>query len=135
MAEVSVKVNNKSYDIACDEGQEGRVRELGNYVNERLNSLMSAGAGTNEVQNLVLTCILLADEIAELQDYNMKLEEQLTQPGEGGETQIREVEVIKEVYVEQPGALTDEDVEQVADMVIDVTNRINSISNKLAKAA
>ena len=135
MAEVSVKINNKSYGIACDEGQEDRVRELGNYVNERLSSLVASGAASSEVQNLVLTCIVLADEIADLQDYNMKLEEQVTHPSGEGQVQIKEVEVIKEVPVEVPGALTDEDVEQVTDLVVEVTNRINSISNKLAKAA
>ena len=54
MSEVQVKINNKSYGIACDEGQEDRVRELGNYVNERLTALMNSGAGTSEIQNLVL---------------------------------------------------------------------------------
>lgn len=133
MAEVQVKINNKSYGIACDEGQQDRVRELGNYVNERLTALMGAGAGTSEIQNMVLTSIILADEIADLQDYVSKLEEQMTSPE--GNVQIKEVEVIKEVPVPQEGALSEEDVEQVADLVMEVTNRINSLSNKLAKAA
>lgn len=133
MAEVQVRINNKPYGIACDEGQEDRVRELGNYVNERLSALMGSGAGSSEVQNLVLTSIILADEIADLQDYVAKLEDQITNPE--GNVQIKEVEVIKEVPVPAEGALTDEDVEQVADMVVNVANRIDALSNKLAKAA
>lgn len=133
MAEVQVRINNKPYGIACDEGQEDRVRELGNYVNERLSALMGSGAGSSEVQNLVLTSIILADEIADLQDYVAKLEDQITNPE--GNVQIKEVEVIKEVPVPTEGALTDEDVEQVADMVVNVANRIDALSNKLAKAA
>ena len=133
MSEVQVKINNKSYGIACDEGQEDRVRELGNYVNERLTALMNSGAGTSEIQNLVLTSIILADEIADLQDYVGKLEDQMNNPD--GNVQIKEVEVIKEVPVAAEGALTDEDVEQVADMVMNVAGRIDALSNKLAKAA
>ncbi len=131
MSEVHVTINNKSYGIACDEGQEERVKELGSYVNERLKALMASGAGSNEVQNMVLTSIILADEIADLQDYNRRLEEQLTEPNSNNEVQIKEV--IKEVPIE--GALSNEDVEQVTEMVLEVTERINSLSNKLAKAA
>lgn len=131
MAEASVKINNRSYDIACDEGQEERVKQLGSYVNERLLALIGSGAGSNEMQNMVLTSIILADEIADLQEYVMKLEDQMTQPD--GAVQVKEV--IKEVPVPAEGALSNEDVDQVAEMVIDVTKRINSLSNKLAKAA
>lgn len=161
MAEVSVKINNKAYGIACDEGQEERVRQLGQYVNERLMSV-SAGAAS-EVQSFVLTSIILADEIADMQDYIAKLEEERKVQAEP-QVEIREVEVIKEVIKEVPvevkvpvevikevvkevpvevkvpvdskdSALSLQDVEDVADMVVSLTGRIKSMSDKLAKAA
>lgn len=65
MAEISININGRSYGIACDDGQERRVRELASYVDSRLREIARAGAATNESHLLVLTSIILADEIAE----------------------------------------------------------------------
>ena len=68
MAEVTVTINGRNYGIACDNGQEQRVMELGNYINERLSSIAAGGAATTESHLLVLTSLVLADEIQELRD-------------------------------------------------------------------
>jgi cell division protein ZapA len=65
MAEISININGRSYGIACDDGQERRVRELASYVDSRLREIARAGAASNESHLLVLTSIILADEIAE----------------------------------------------------------------------
>lgn len=65
MAEISITINGRSYGIACDDGQEKRVRELASYVDARLREIARAGAASNESHLLVLTSIILADEIAE----------------------------------------------------------------------
>ena len=65
MAEISITINGRSYGIACDDGQEKRVRELASYVDVRLREIARAGAASNESHLLVLTSIILADEIAE----------------------------------------------------------------------
>lgn len=65
MAEISITINGRNYGIACDDGQEKRVRELASYVDARLREIARAGAASNESHLLVLTSIILADEIAE----------------------------------------------------------------------
>ncbi|MCB9963470.1 MAG: cell division protein ZapA [Rhodospirillales bacterium] len=138
MSHTTVKLNGKTYEIACDEGQEERVRQLGAYVAERYGSIAAGGGGVSEMQNMVLTSIILADEIADLRDYVAALEQERGQmdPVEP-RIEIREVvkEIIKEVPVPMDGMVSEEDVDQMADMVMKVTERINSLSNKLAKAA
>jgi cell division protein ZapA len=64
VARVEIAINNRTYTVACDEGQEERVRELGAYVDDKLKSL--GGGGASEAQLLVLTSLVLADELIEL---------------------------------------------------------------------
>lgn len=68
MSEITLKINNRGYSLSCDEGQEQRLADLGSYVNSRLNDIAAAGAATNESHLLVLTALVLADEIFEMRD-------------------------------------------------------------------
>ncbi len=70
MAEVTVTINNRNYGVSCDNGQEQRVAELGQYIDERLKSIASAGVATTESHLLVLTSLVLADEIHDLLEGN-----------------------------------------------------------------
>lgn len=63
MAEVSVTIHGKAYGISCDDGQERRVQELAKYVDTRLREIAGAGAASNESHLLVLTALVLADEV------------------------------------------------------------------------
>ncbi len=63
MAQVNVAIHGKVYGIACDDGQEHRVQQLAGYVDMRLREIASAGAATTEPHLLVLTALVLADEI------------------------------------------------------------------------
>ena len=66
MAEVTLSINGRDYGISCDDGQEQRVQDLGMYVDSRLRDIAKAGAASNESHLLVLTSIMLADEIFDL---------------------------------------------------------------------
>lgn len=68
MAKVGIHVNNKLFTIACDDGQESRVKQLGQYIDERFRELGAAGAAPNESYMLVLTSLVIADEMFEARD-------------------------------------------------------------------
>lgn len=68
MGEVNLAIHGKSYGVACDDGQEQRVSQLGKYVDSRLREIAAAGAASNESHLLVLTAIVMADEINELRE-------------------------------------------------------------------
>jgi cell division protein ZapA len=72
VARVEIAINGRTYTVACDEGQEDRVRELGAYVDDKLKSL--GGGGASEAQLLVLTSLVLADELIELRQGNGALD-------------------------------------------------------------
>lgn len=66
MARVDIMLNGRSYGLACGEGQEARLRELGAYVDARLREVARDVAGGSEAQLLVLTALVLADEVFDL---------------------------------------------------------------------
>ena len=68
MAEVNISINGKQFGIACDDGQEQRVMDLANFVDGRLKEIAAAGAGANESHLLVLTSIVMADELFDARD-------------------------------------------------------------------
>lgn len=68
MAEVDIRINGKQFSIACDDGQEQRVVDLAHFVDGRVKDMAAAGAGTNESHLLVLTSIVMADELFNAQD-------------------------------------------------------------------
>lgn len=68
MSKVNIVVNNRTFTIACDDGQESRVQQLGRYVDERFRELNSAGAAPNETYTLVLTSLVIADDMFEAKD-------------------------------------------------------------------
>ena len=76
MAEVTIMIDGRNYGIACDDGQEPRVKALGNYVDERLRQLVGGNA-SSKAQSMVLTSLLLADEVFDLSE---KLEKSAVSP-------------------------------------------------------
>jgi len=81
MAEVNITINGRAFGISCEDGQEKRVTDLGNKVDSRLKDIAKAGAATNESHLLVLTGLLLADEVFDLRDDVSSLKGQVQQDG------------------------------------------------------
>ncbi len=68
MAELTLNINGRPFGLSCDDGQEDRVMQLAAYVDERLKQIASAGGAHSESHLLVLTSLMLADEIFDLRD-------------------------------------------------------------------
>jgi cell division protein ZapA len=66
MAQVSITINNRKYQVACDDGQEAHLTRLGIYVDKRLNELIAAVGQVGEARLLVMVSLLLADELSDL---------------------------------------------------------------------
>ena len=65
MPEVSVQIANRSFELACGDGEEERVQELAAYVDEKIVELRRQLPGTPEVKLLVFAALILADESRE----------------------------------------------------------------------
>ena len=66
MAQVEVSINGRSYQIACDDGQEAHLVRLGEYIEKRVQELVSAVGQVGDSRLLVMTLLLIADELAEI---------------------------------------------------------------------
>ncbi len=65
MPEVSVQIANRTYELACGDGEEERVQELATYVDEKVADLRRQLPGAPEVKLLVFAALILADESRE----------------------------------------------------------------------
>jgi len=89
MAEVTLTVNDKSFNLACADGDQARLQKLAAYVDERLGAIADSGVVRRESDLMALTAIVLADELFDTQnaisndnpqsseDFNEKLAEAL----------------------------------------------------------
>jgi cell division protein ZapA len=68
MAEVTITINGRAYEIACDNGQEGRVVDIAAYIDQRMQQIARGGAAYNDAHLMVLTALTLADELFELRE-------------------------------------------------------------------
>ena len=118
MAEVNLNIHGKSYGIACDDGQENRVVEVGQYVDNRARDIASAGAASNENHLLVLTALVLADEVKELRD-NLKNAQSNSNAAlvEGSATGLSQEEEAQIVH----------SIEQLATRIESVAERLGSL--------
>jgi cell division protein ZapA len=62
MPQVAVRIANRTYDLACGEGEEDRVRDLAAHVEERVSLLQKQMPGAPEIKLLVMAALMLADE-------------------------------------------------------------------------
>ncbi len=106
--------------MACDEGQQDRVRELAGMVDSRVKQLIGPGpvGGIGETQILVLAGLMLADELSETRAAQVAL-------GQNGQA--------KPTPAAESG-LTDEDEELLVAAVDHLTDRIGVIADRLGRA-
>ena len=62
---VNVLVNGRAYTVACDEGEEAHVRELGQYVDKRVRELSGSVGQVGDARLLLMAALVVADELAE----------------------------------------------------------------------
>ena len=74
MPQVTVTVNGRSFDIACDAGQEQRVAALARDIDRRVAELSKSVGPVGENRLLLLAGILVADELAEARDQVARFE-------------------------------------------------------------
>ena len=65
MAQVSITIRGRQYQIACDDGQEAHLARLGRYLDERAAQLVAATGSISEPLLLVMVGLVVADELAD----------------------------------------------------------------------
>jgi cell division protein ZapA len=65
VAEIDVAINGRTYQIACDDGQESHIAELATYVDNKVAELISSVGQVGDARLLVMASLLIADELAD----------------------------------------------------------------------
>jgi cell division protein ZapA len=65
MAEIAVTINRRPFQIACDDGQEPRIRRLAHYVDQRVAEFVRNVGQAGEARLLLLAALAIADELSD----------------------------------------------------------------------
>ncbi|HBN52127.1 cell division protein ZapA [Thalassospira sp. MBR-102] len=112
MAQVSVRINGRSYDVACDDGQEERLMNLAQYVDERVREIAGAVGQIGEQRLLVMTSLLIADELGDMHEKLRK-----------GQTSVEP----------EPGSVSAAEGDAIAENMESMAVRIEAIAQKLSQ--
>lgn len=67
MALVNVTVNNRLYEVGCDDGEEDQVRRLSGVLDKRVRELAALVGQVGEARLMLMTALTLADDLEQAQ--------------------------------------------------------------------
>ena len=115
MSDVNISINGRIYEIGCDPGQENRILELASYIDNKLQMIARTGAAYNETHLMVLTMLMLTDELADVK------------------TQAQAAPRTAKNTAAAP-AISEEDEKALANTLENLVKRIDGIADKLQAA-
>ncbi len=65
MGQISVIVNEQTYTLGCRDGEEDRLRALGEGVSEKVEEVIKITGQVGEAHLLLMAAILISDEFGE----------------------------------------------------------------------
>jgi cell division protein ZapA len=65
MSEVSIRINGKGYQIACEDGQEEHLLRLAEFLDQRVQDVISTVGQVGPERLLVMASLLIADELSD----------------------------------------------------------------------
>ena len=82
MAQVTVTIDGKPYKMACDEGQESHLEKLGNRFDQYVGHLKASFGEIGDQRLLVMSGVMVMDEVQELERRIAALETELAKSQE-----------------------------------------------------
>src|SRR5712691_8056040 len=65
MGQISLTVNGRPFELICEDGQETRIRRLGQYVDAKVAEFVKSVGQVGEARLLLLAALVIADELAD----------------------------------------------------------------------
>ncbi len=78
MPQVTVTINARQFRMACEEGQEGHLRQLAKELDERIVALRGQFGEIGDARLTVMAALMVADELSEAGKKLKRLEEDHT---------------------------------------------------------
>jgi len=70
VAQVSIDVNGRPYQVGCEDGQEPHLRELAQIFDRKVRQVSQEMGQLGDTRLLLMGALLLADELAEARTRN-----------------------------------------------------------------
>lgn len=90
MAQVEIQIAGRPYDLTCRDGGEDQLRALARMVDRKAIDVARSMGGLNESRQLLMTAILLADELNDSRQGNG------APPPPGDDSAVRAIERLAE---------------------------------------
>jgi cell division protein ZapA len=117
MPQVNVLMNGRTYTVACDDGEEDHVKELGQFLDKRVSELSSSVGQVGDARLLLMAGLTIADELSESLARIQDRDKQIAALKSGMPLlEIREAE------------------QRVAEALESAASRIESVAAKVARA-
>ncbi len=84
MAQLAVSINGRSYQVACDDGQEDHLRELAAHVDKLVAELVTVMGQVGDMRLLVMASLLVVDELFDAREAAGRLRQQVDGEAGGG---------------------------------------------------
>lgn len=65
MGQVNLTINSRPFTVTCDDGEEARIRRLGQYVDAKVAEFVGNIGQVGEARLLLLAALVIADELAD----------------------------------------------------------------------
>lgn len=75
MAQVEITVNDRTYKVTCDDGQEGRLQQLAGYFDRYVKQLSQELGQIGDARLMLLSALTVCDELFESRRRISDLEE------------------------------------------------------------
>ncbi len=90
MAQLTVSIHGRNYPIVCDDDQEEHVTRLAAYIDKRSSEIAETVGQVAEGRLLVMTSLLIADELQEAYDEMERLQIEAKNPEDAIRDETRE---------------------------------------------
>ncbi len=119
MGKASLEINGRKYALGCDDGEEERLVNLGQKLDERIKILANQFGQIGDLRLMVMAGISMTDELEELRE---NLEEQADK---------RSAEITRKS--ENAMASAEKSESTAADALADAAKRIERLAEKLER--
>ncbi len=91
MAVVEVAINGRAYQVACDDGQENHLLQLGRDLDARVRDLAGSMGQVGDARLILMAGLLIADELSEARDQVAKLKRSIDETRDASENSAAEL--------------------------------------------
>jgi len=63
LGQITIKIQNRTYRLSCDDGEEGRLTELAGHVRAKADQLIAEHGRIGDEHLMLMSAILIADDL------------------------------------------------------------------------